>query len=161
MKRSPDMRGLTAAEQRAERLQAMTYLGLLADDVALATFHYPSVSEKEAGALKQFDEMLQSVGMPRTENMAFPRRKSMSDPTSILSHAAQIVTTASQPTPDLVSLREPLAELLNGEADEKALLLVRSFAEVLGRITLTCTEEIANEKGVEDWIPQTSSYSAA
>lgn len=41
------MRGVTAEERRADELQGLTFLGLLADDVNLAALHFPNVRASE------------------------------------------------------------------------------------------------------------------
>lgn len=159
------MRGHTAAEQRAEQLQSVTSLGLLADDVALATIRYPTLGVNERSALTRLSKLLEAFENPGSPTRAFPRRKSMSDPIAILVQAAAAVhqsgESGAQHALDLGWLRTPVTELLQTRADKSAVKSVRAFAETLAHVTLRLAEELANEKGVDDWTLKVSDFSTA
>jgi hypothetical protein len=160
------MKGSAHDERRTERLQALMVLGLLADNVALAALHYPEQSTRETDALRSFDQLLDDVEKARpSDRRTFPPRKSMTDPAAMLSHAAYLVgqsvsgTTTS--TPDLGSLREPIRQLIAGQADDGAVAAVKAFSQLLGRTTLRLAEEVVQERSTEEWTEKASLFSAA
>jgi len=160
------MRGLSAAERRSEQLRSWTFLGLVADDVALATLRYPTLGVDERQALESLLGMMTADDAGAERRPVIPRRRSMSDPAIILHEAAALAQSARLASPSMSSdeldfIREPIREMLNASATEQQIEIVQQFAELLARITLTMTEQLANEKGVAEWTPRASDFSLA
>jgi hypothetical protein len=158
------MRGVTADERRADHLQALTFLGLLADDVSLATIHYPSLSEVEERALSQLAEWIEPTFPTDRRRSPIRRPTYLSDPTELLHQTALL---APRTTPDVSEpasldlLLGSVRKLLDRAADERELGAVRNFAEFLARVTLVLTEQLESEKGANDWTPAASSFSVS
>lgn len=160
------MRGSAFEERRSEKLQSLMVLGLLADDVALATLHYPNLTNREADAVRSLGQLLKDVEQSNPDDRrAFPPRKSMTNPAALLSHAVALVDEGvageKVAVPNLGALREPLRMLLVGEADEAATMAVREFCQVLGHATLVMAEGVVHERGSEEWTERASLFSAA
>lgn len=160
------MRGQTAAEQRVEQLQAATSIGLLADNLALASMRYPAIDDERRLALTEILRLIDALSSSETgPSQAFPSRKAMSDPHLLVVRAAAAVhpTAADQRAsgiPELTWLRAPVEALLGAVADEAARETVGAFAEILARATLQIAEELVNEKGTDEWSPRVSTFSA-
>lgn len=153
------MRGVTAAERRAERLQSVTYLGLVADDVALAALHYPDMSARERHAVGSLTELLDEMTSPRPSGSLFPRRRSMSDPSAILEQTALARVAAEEHHPvNLDELRAAVVSVRDGTADERSLRLVGLMAEVLSQVTLTLAQDLSSEKDESEWTHPASAF---
>jgi hypothetical protein len=158
------MKGSTMNDRRTDQLQALTFLGLLADDVSLATIHFPASSDREVRALSQLVSWVDPDQGAERRSSTIRRRKSISDPTTILYQAAAMVLPSQTADSDGVSLeflREPLKKLLDKTADKSEVEVVRDFAEILSRVTLMMAEDLAYEKGSIDWTPPASTFSIA
>lgn len=161
------MRGLSALEQRSEQLRSWTFLGLLADDVALATVRYPDASEAQRRALTMLLDLVAPAAEPTGVRPVIPRRRSMGDPDAILREAAVLAQggddQAPSPAgpPDLGFISTPLKSMLDRSAGDEELRTVRAFAEVLARVTLSMTEQLANEKAQIEWTTRASLFSVA
>jgi hypothetical protein len=158
------MRGLSATEQRSEQLRSWTFLGLLADDVALATARYPDASESQDRAVAALLDLVAPPAEAGATRPVIPRRRSMADPSAILREAAVLTREASQgpsqtEIPDLDFIRTPLRSMLDRTASDDELRTVRAFAEVLARVTLSMTEELAHEKAPIEWTTRASLFS--
>lgn len=158
------MRGVTAEERRSDHLQALTFLGLLADDVNLATIHYPSLSDGEERALSQLAEWIEPTSSTDRRRSPIRRPTYLSDPTELLHQTALLAPQKSQDLSEPASfdlLLGSIRKLLHRTADESELDAVRSFAEFLARVTLVLTEQLESERGSKDWTPAASSFSAS
>ena len=62
---------------------------------------------------------------------------------------------------DFAFIRGPLNDLLDSQANDDAVRIVRSFADILAQVTLSMSEQVANEKGATEWTPQASPFSLA
>lgn len=156
------MRGSTAKERRADELQTLTFLGLLADDVALAAIEYPSFGASEERALRQLASWLDPGSQPDRVNSPIRRRQSISDPTALLHRAAVLAERAPRSkagAEPLDFLRIPIVKLLARTAKNEDVTTVRDFAEVLSRVTLMLTNRLESEKGALDWTTIASSSS--
>lgn len=148
-------------QERTERLQSLTFLGLLADDVCLATIHYPSLSEREQKALESLKRVL--AGEPSAHAIV-PRPKSMSDPFELFEQAIAIAhgeDPGQAASPDFRTLTALVDEILQGTADSDALEKLQHFVEMIGQVTLALTERLATEKGIDAWTPKALTFSAA
>jgi hypothetical protein len=160
------MRGLTETERRSEQLQALTFVGLMADDVALAVLHYPTLSHKDTEVLDRLLSLI--TPKPTTvKRVVIPRAKSMSDPETLLEQAAALTRhpvteeSAEGEETSLPSLVQPLKQVIQKKASETELLWVRMFADTLAQFTFTLADQLAKERVSNDWIPQPSSFFAA
>lgn len=159
------MRGLSAVEQRSEQLRSWTFLGLLADDVALATVRYPDASDVQRRAVAALFELVAAPAEASASRPVIPRRRSMADPDAILREAAVLVRSGGEvpsptETPDLDFISKPLRSMLDHRASDDDLGTVRGFAEVLAQVTLSMTEELANEKAPIEWTTRASLFSS-
>jgi hypothetical protein len=154
------MRGSTADERRAEQLQALTFLGLLADDVGLATLHYPELKESEERALAQLVQWIEPAAKVDRRQTSIRRPSYLSDPTELL-HQTALIAQQSGGSPassaSLESLAGHVRNLLARKALTPEVAAVRSFADLISRVTLVLSEQLANEKGSRDWTPTASS----
>jgi len=160
------MRGLSEAERRSEKLRSWTFLGLLADDVALATYRYPVVTASQRKAVESLLALVSPSVESTTRRPVIPRRRSMSDPHMILHEAAVLAQGGDEGSTDFspddfAFIRGPLNDLLDSQANDDAVRIVRSFADILAQVTLSMSEQVANEKGATEWTPQASPFSLA
>jgi len=155
------MGSITAAEERAERLQSLTFLGLLADDVTLAAIHYPTLSDRESRALRELSKLLSGEA---DSAKVFPRPRGMSDPITVFEQAVEAAQTegpGESDTPDFAHLRTLIDGMLKGTADETETRQLQRLADVIGDVTLTLTERVSAERGADDWKLRALSFSAA
>src|SRR5438045_2585956 len=111
------MKGPTAEERRTDELQALTFIGLLADELSLATIHYPALKPSEERALSNLAGWIAPASPTNRRESPIRRRKSISDPAELLQHAAVLAQEADSPTARIESLdflRAPLRSLLDG-----------------------------------------------
>lgn len=149
------MRGTTNDERRAERLQSLTFLGLLADDVSLAVIHFPDADAAEKRALTQLAQWFEPSEPSEQRVSPIRRRRSISDPSELLHEAAALAgrtTSDADEALTLEFLKAPLQKVLDGSAGRDDLEVVGGFAESLSRVTLALANQLANEGGSDDWM---------
>lgn len=157
------MRGPTAEERRSGQLQRLAHLGIIADDSCLSTFSYPGLGSTHERSLQGLVEWL-TPSAPARPSSRIERSNAVHDAENLILHVVEL-TGRSQPQGSTVrtpsSMIDPLSRMLERSATPQDVLAVRAFAEILSRVTLVLTEQLANEKDSQDWTTSPLGFSAA
>ena len=146
-------------ERSLERADSSA-LGFMADDVVVATFEFPRVSDAGRAALEQFINLLDSFAGATTHGIVV-----MSPPVQMRMHAlsdslvgAKIRLAGPDSQAVAVKMRDAARAILEGSATGEQLADVRDCAESLGIVTLDWLFELRSG-GSTPWTSQTLNFS--
>lgn len=152
-------RGRGEVEQSIERANSAS-LGFMADDVVLATFEYPDLSEAGRAALTQFIELLETFSEVADQGFvvlsapAQMRMKALSDSLDTL----RIRLAGPNSHETAAYLRDATSAILERRATTTHLSDIRECAESLGVLALDRLRELGSRR-TTPWTSQTLIFS--
>lgn len=146
-------------ERSMERANSAA-LGFMADDVVVATFEYPELSQTSESALEQFVELLDSFADVPNHGfvvLSAPTQMRMAALSNSLG-VSKLQLTGPDSQATAARLRDAARAVLERKATDAQLSDVRDCADSLGTLTLDQLLE-SRSRGASPWTSQTlSSY---
>lgn len=149
------MRGPTTGERRAGQRQQLARAGLIADDACLSTFSYPVLDEPDEKRLRLLVDWLSPTAQTTTGAM-MERSKSLHDTEEIILHeVTELAKRAPEDEPigSPAAILDPMMRMIEGNASEEDVLLVRAFSEIVSRVTLMLSQQLDDDKDSLEWTP--------